>query len=211
MSALKTSAYRLAISLVFLCFLPGLIGKYYPDTIHLSNYTIPLQLSLMSLLLFSHSPVQYRQIMMAFIAATVIYGLLILNQQGILLFGKMSYGTSLGPLWNGISLFSGLYWFVLLYCSCVMARVSGFQDLFSKSFVSAGALILCDFFMEPLAEKYGYWTWDKAFTPHQNYVAWYLIAFVLAFSIHSFKCIQTNKAAIAFYSAQFIYFLILNL
>lgn len=94
------------------------------------------------------------------------------------IFGDYYYGENLGFKVMGVPLMIGIYWAVLTTITSQMAKV-----LFDKIIYTAlfGALLMVglDFFIEQMAHVFDFWHFSGNIAPLQNYVAWFVAAFIL--------------------------------
>lgn len=129
-----------------------------------------------------------------------------------LLFGEYSYGRTLGPKLHGTPFAIGLNWAMLVYCtSSLLNKIIEKSHFLIKAFVGASIMVALDFLIEPVAIANDFWTWAGADIPIQNYIAWWVISFVLiAIFVYSFPK-TINKVAIALLFIQFSFFGILGL
>ncbi len=201
-----------AIFIIFLFHAVGLFGFLTPSLVPLFKQLVPFHLLLMAGIVgwfHKHWDIKNSLLFTALFAVGFIveyYGV----KTGVI-FGEYQYGNTLGYAIAGIPLLIGLNWLLLVYSTSCVAHQLGFENIFTKAFISAGLMVLTDFFIEPIAAKYDYWHWKNDVIPHQNFVAWYIVSFVLALITHySFKVMQ-NKTAIGLYIAQVLFFLMLNL
>ena len=92
-------------------------------------------------------------------------------------FGEYSYSSILGPGLLGTPFLIGVLWWVLL---------RSFHDVFSgissnKTMISLATglgMLLLDIFIEPVAIGLGFWAWQAAEVPLENYMAWFVLSFV---------------------------------
>lgn len=92
-------------------------------------------------------------------------------------FGEYSYSSILGPGLLGTPFLIGVLWWVLL---------RSFNDLFSRissnktiiSLATGLGMLLLDIFIEPVAIGLGFWEWQAAEVPLENYMAWFVLSFV---------------------------------
>ena len=126
-----------------------------------------------------------------------------------ILFGDYRYQSALGLKILDIPVVIGLNW----YC-VVLASVSISNHLNTNVFLKALiAGILCTFLdvlIEPVAIKYGFWTWNSGNIPLLNYLCWFIFSFLFALvTIRYFK--SPNKTATALFITWSVFFTILNL
>jgi putative membrane protein len=124
-----------------------------------------------------------------------------------IVFGWYTYGERLGfKLWD-VPLVMGLNWLVLIFAAGVISnRIR--SNKFVKSAVGACLLIVLDFVLEPVAIKFGFWSWSGSI-PLKNYVAWYLISYILLLLFHSLQFNKENKLAQPLYIIQLVFFVLL--
>lgn len=128
-----------------------------------------------------------------------------------LIFGEYNYGKTLGFQVLNVPLIIGINWLILVYSSA--AVVNHFferRNLIIKAILSALLMVGLDFFIEPVAMQYDFWSWEGNIIPIQNYIAWFFIALFLLIITHKLVVIK-NKTAIVLFIAQLLFFIILNL
>jgi putative membrane protein len=125
-------------------------------------------------------------------------------------FGVYHYGESLGWKIMGVPLAIGLNWWMLTYITCQITNKFLNNDIF-KAILAAGLMLGLDFFIEPLCSTLDFWHWQNEDIPLQNYLSWYIIAFI--FTLAYFKLLkneETNKLGIWAYGVQLSFFILLN-
>ncbi|GAB4342008.1 MAG: hypothetical protein Kow0037_29030 [Calditrichia bacterium] len=134
--------------------------------------------------------------------------------QSGLIFGHYHYGDVLQPQIAGVPVAIGFAWLTLLISAAALERkIPGFplsQSHFTRAARIAALMVVFDLLMEPVAVKLDYWQWSGGHIPLQNYAAWFLISFALAYFTLRFR-IQPKKwpqNAIHFYTAQLLYFVL---
>ena len=103
-----------------------------------------------------------------------------------LIFGKYGYGNvfRIKPL--GVPLIIAFNWVVL-----ILATTAFFKKITNKylaSFLSGALIVILDIAIEPVATKLGYWQWENNNIPLQNYVAWFINAYVFSLSKYNPIC-----------------------
>lgn len=131
------------------------------------------------------------------------------------IFGEYAYGPVLGwKLWE-TPLMIGVNWMMLVYAIGMTVNWMTFKKEklhFSlKAAIGASIMVLLDFFIEPVAIHYNFWTWEAVEVPFQNYSSWWLISFVLLSVFHFFHIKTINKVASALLLWQFVFFIVLLL
>jgi len=97
-----------------------------------------------------------------------------------LIFGPYSYGTVLGPKLFEVPLIIGLNW-ALVILGSVSLTTRFIRQPVAAAAVAGALTAVFDWVLEPVAISSGYWTWSTSAIPLRNYVAWFLIAALLAF------------------------------
>lgn len=124
------------------------------------------------------------------------------------LFGEYSYGNLLGFKIAEVPLIIGINWAVLVFASAALVekfRVSNF----TKSILAASIMLGYDFLLEPVAIHFDMWTWTDSTVPLQNYVTWYVIAFLLLWGVFNYVKNLKNKIALPLLTIQVIFFLVI--
>ncbi len=128
-----------------------------------------------------------------------------------LVFGEYSYGKTLGFQVGHVPLIIGVNWLMLVYASAAVVNHFGAKLHFAvKAALSAALMVFLDFFIEPVAMRYDFWSWAGDIIPIQNYIAWFVIAFGLLSVTHRLMMIK-SKTAIGLFIAQLMFFVALNL
>jgi putative membrane protein len=96
-----------------------------------------------------------------------------------LVFGPYSYGSVLGPKLLAVPLVIGLNW-PLVILGAVSFTVRFLRNPLAAAAVGGALTAGFDWVLEPFAVSAGYWTWHAGSIPLQNYIAWFLIATLLA-------------------------------
>ena len=120
-----------------------------------------------------------------------------------LIFGSYYYGQSLGYKCLSVPLLIGINWSMLLYCT---AQLSKFKNTIVNAFFGAGLMVLLDFFIEQNAAKFDFWYWKLGVIPIQNYIAWFVIAFLLNLLVQKQLTKKTNLTAKFLYFIQLAFF-----
>ena len=123
-----------------------------------------------------------------------------------LIFGSYFYGDSFGYKLFSVPLLIGLNWAMLLYST---AQFSKFKNHVINALFGAFLMVFLDFFMEQNASKFDFWYWKDNIIPIQNYVAWFLISFVLNLMVQKHLSQISNLTAKVFYFAQVAFFMAL--
>lgn len=124
------------------------------------------------------------------------------------IFGSYTYGKTLGTGWQGIPYLIGLNWAALVFFTG--ALVSGrINNPWLGALAAAILMTVYDFFLEPVAMRYDFWSWKHDIIPMKNYIAWFIISFGMHLLINSNVKLAKNRMAAAMYFIQLGFFILL--
>jgi len=126
------------------------------------------------------------------------------------LFGAYSYGETLGVKVLEVPAVIGVNWLVLGYTFGAIAKKIPFNNKIVSILLAAGAMVLLDFLIEPVAIKYDYWSWEGGKVPLLNYIGWYVVSVIVQFLIQKLDLQDMYKISWFIVLAQLIFFLVLN-
>lgn len=126
-----------------------------------------------------------------------------------MIFGHYSYGKTLGFKLLDVPVIIGINWLMLIYIVGVILNKLNFPGIF-KSIFGSVALTTLDFFIEVVAIKYDFWKWSNYTPPLQNFVAWFIVSFLLLFLFNSMNFNKNNKLAQALFIIQLVFFVTLS-
>lgn len=93
-------------------------------------------------------------------------------------FGEYVYGDNLGLKLDGVPYLIGINWSMLvLITGAISTRIS--SNFFFKALIGASLMVGLDFFIEPSASIFDFWYWEGDHIPLSNYIAWFVVAFLL--------------------------------
>jgi putative membrane protein len=72
-------------------------------------------------------------------------------------------------------------------------------------------MLIYDFFLEPIAIKFDMWSWENITVPVKNYIAWFIIAYILILMFYLFRVKFKNKLSFTVFIAQLLFFILLNI
>ena len=93
-------------------------------------------------------------------------------------FGHYAYHKALAPLLHGTPIVIGFNWLMLVYTSraVVYGRMPFVQGAVARVLVAAGIMLVYDAVLEIAAPVMHMWSFDSAYPPLRNFVAWFLAA-----------------------------------
>lgn len=125
-----------------------------------------------------------------------------------LIFGAYWYGKTLGFKILDIPLMIGINWVLLVYiCACVAYIIPAHR--FIRAFLAAILMVLLDYLIEPFAIQYDLWQWQNNTIPIQNYIAWFVVGFIMQIAFFYTSIHKSNATAFALYFIQLLFFGIL--
>lgn len=188
----------------------GLIGLATPWKAWFVAMTPVTLLLSAALLLLNHRDWNPWFVLMVAICFLAGYGVEVAGVKSGVIFGEYAYGATLGWKVLDVPLVIGVNWLILVYCTGVIAMRLPWPG-WARAAVGAGLMTGLDFLIEPIAIRYDYWSWAEAVPPLQNYLAWFVIAFVLLILFQYLKFEKQNKVALALYIIQLVFFAVLNI
>lgn len=202
---------KVSIAILIAFYASGTIGILInSQTIDFLSLT-PFNLLVSATVLFiNHQNGNYKQVLVFLIVAVVGYSIEVIGVTTGLIFGDYVYNTTLGLKFLGTPLIIGVNW-MLLTCSVVFSIGNKIKSEIGVALASASILVALDVLIEPVAIKYGFWTWKDTVVPLNNYVAWFLISFFLCFAVAHFKGESKNNLAPYLLILQFLFFGIFNI
>jgi len=127
-----------------------------------------------------------------------------------LVFGEYYYGSGLGLKLFGVPLIIGINWAVLVFASAAVVQFISVPG-WLKAALAATIMVLYDVLLEPVAVRFDFWSWAGGLIPIQNYIAWWVIAFVMLLGVYYFVKNLKNRLAIYVILVQALFFIIVIL
>jgi putative membrane protein len=209
---MKISAIGICAFLVLLFFTVGFVGFTHPEYSNQFKQLVPFHLLLMFvLMLVSHE--DKNKAFWTFLLVTFVAGFLIefIGVTTGLIFGNYSYGATLGPKIANIPILIGVNWILVIYSAGVFLKTFGIKNHTTRALLGALIITILDFFIEPVAIKYDYWSWAGHDVPFHNYVGWFIFSFLMLRLFFHLKFRKNNFAAIVLFIVQFVFFFVLNM
>mgnify|MGYP006278546729 CR=1 FL=1 len=202
---------RYARWLIVIVYLVGWIGLSLPFTRPLFIDLTPLNLLFGGILLtLFHRDFRRNQ----FIGFLIVFvgGFLVelVGVQTGLVFGDYHYGSALGLRIGETPLLIGINWLMLIYM--IYHFLQDWKiSLLLKSFIGAFVMVAYDLLLEPVAPRLDFWYWLDGAIPLQNYLAWWVIAFIFFLVWNAMGIRYKNRIAETLLSMQLAFFLLLNI
>ena len=122
-----------------------------------------------------------------------------------ILFGNYSYGNNLGPKIIGVPPLIGINWIVLTFLTATIARrVIHFKWLS----IICGALLMVglDFFIEPIAPIFDFWSWDEGVAPLKNFIHWFIVSLLMQAVVYDELPEKNHYLPIHHFASQVLFF-----
>jgi bisanhydrobacterioruberin hydratase len=213
--ALPKPSFKVTAIVLTLAYAAGIIGLNLTETSILFKALTPYHLLATGMVLVWFHKQAPNNIAKVFIVSFLFgYCLEVLGVQTGLIFGNYTYGKTLGYKLFDVPLTIGINWFVLNYLFIFLVKKNKFfvpkNQLVTAIFVATGMTLL-DYFIEPVAIKHNFWTWQHNSIPLQNYIGWWLGGFVLTLINLPYLNNISNNLAIIVLLLQVIFFLSQNI
>ena len=184
----------------------GLIGFSNPEWLPLFQALTPLNLLITNVLLgLFHKSWSQRFTIWAGMVFLAGYFVELAGVQTGLIFGEYAYLDVLGPKVFGIPPLIGLNWLMLVYISGVLCEKIG-GSIWLRAALGASLMTALDLIMEPVAIRFEFWTWFDQTPPMQNFIAWWVIAFLLLFGFNKLPQSPRNPLAGWVLASQVLFF-----
>ena len=167
---------NISIFIIWLVTISGVIGIWLGHGDWFLPKTI-FNLSLGAAILIWNFPLKNGWKSLVIWSAVYLIGMIaeIIGTKTGILFGNYSYGNNLGPKIIGVPPLIGINWIVLTFLTATIARrVIHFKWLS----IICGALLMVglDFFIEPIAPIFDFWSWDEGVAPLKNFIHWFIVS-----------------------------------
>lgn len=132
-----------------------------------------------------------------------------------LIFGKYTYGESLGVKIGNTPLLIGINWIIVVYSSLHLVQTASKKLNIKLNALTAAAIggllmVILDLLIEQVAPKLDFWAFENLEVPLQNYTAWFFFGFTFCFWLIKSGLISDNPIGWRVYIIQMVFFAILN-
>lgn len=205
----KWHTWQVSAVVLSIFYFVGIVGISIPVTRPWIVPLTPMNLLLTLGLLMLHHPEPWQRRIANFsIIGAMAWAFECAGVNSGLLFGNYTYGTVLGTKVLATPLMIGVNWLILLYAVSAMFERWG---LWQQAALGALAMTLLDVLIEPVAIKLDFWQWENSIVPLQNYLAWFIIAFVLLLLMNRDKIHRFSPMAGPVLWLQLVFFFFLQL
>jgi len=202
---------KIKTAIIYIIFTVGIAG-------HLSETLKPVMITLtpyiliitgLLVLIFSKVLSDKKFLIWFLVSYLITFILEIAGVRTGLIFGEYKYGDVLGFSIAGVPLIIGFNWIVVILGGIGIGSLITGKKI-SIAVIAGITTVIFDYALEPAAVRLNYWSWLSGEIPLQNYLAWYLITFLITLIFFLFKVKISYKFFIHYLFAQFIFFLALN-
>jgi len=211
-SYLKNNWFNLAVYNIILVYIVGIVGICFTSEavqkVFLQLTPISLILSLVHLV-FDHKKWDWKFIFSALFITLFGFFIEVIGVKTQAIFGTYYYGETLGFKWLDVPILMGLNWLLLIYI--IATSFNKIKSVWMFSVCAAAIMTGLDFLIEPNAIKLDFWQWQNNIIPLQNFVAWFVLSFILFFIFRVANGIIENRFSKIILVLQFVFFGILNI
>ncbi len=189
-------------------YLVGVLGLSFPETRPLFIRLVPFALILgfAGVLLFHEAKWEWKTLtafVLVYISGFVIESI---GVNTGLIFGEYIYGKTLGYQIFETPLIIGMNWLFLVYVSSSLTeRIN--SGKFISFLLPPVLMVVYDLVLEQVAPDLGMWNWKNEVIPLQNYIAWFVVAFIFVLVFRLLNIKTSNKIAPLIFILQFLFFL----
>ncbi len=210
MEAKKIIVSNKEITFLYIIFFVGIVGHLYGPLRNLMLLLTPGTLLLTGLIVLFYSYKSSTNNFLLWAAFTYIITF-ILEVVGVktgMIFGEYNYGSTLGIKLFDVPLIIGFNWVFVILGSIAISRLMT-DNIFLSSIISAFIAFIFDLILEPIAIKLDYWSWSEGIIPIQNYLAWFVIAFIASVFFLKLNLKLRSDISIHYFFIQLVFFIIL--
>lgn len=150
-----------------------------------------------------------RAIFLFAIVAIIAWFVVLVGVKTGAIFGVFSYGSAIGMKVLGVPLLVGFGWAILIYMSFEATRMLTANN--RRMAAAAGLMVAYDILLEPVAKHLKLWQFERNEVPFQNYVVWFLLAYVLLNLVRKSKIGYSNPVVIPLLTVQLAFLLLLDI
>lgn len=196
---------QISVALIWLFHVCGVLGILFGNRELFIAFT-PVNLFLTFMLLFVNQP---KMDAMVVRVAGIAFGVGLLAEiLGVnygLIFGNYIYGENLGVKVFGVPLLIGVNWIVLTFITGATTS-RWISNPCIAGIVGALLMVVLDLFIEPVAPKFDFWSFDTPTAPFQNYLGWFLVALPIQWAYHFYVKEKDSTFSYHLLIIQFLFF-----
>ncbi len=196
---------HIPITIIVIFHLVGFVGFLFNPAYFRALTPVNLLLSAFLIILMSNQTkgMFYLTLLLVGLAGYLVE---VLGVKTGFIFGHYYYGSALGYKLLSVPLLIGVNWALLIYGT---SQFFNFSNRYANALGSSVLMVFLDFFIEHSASKFDFWYWKNAHIPLQNYIAWFLISFLINVFAAKHLTGKPNLTVKAFYIIQVLFFVAL--
>jgi len=176
----------------------GYVSWFIPKT--------PLNLIIGAVLLFLNFPINNAKTLGVWCFAFVVgMTVEIIGVKTGLLFGEYYYGENLGAKFMEVPYLIGVYWAVLSFITAAIGHRC-FAKPLPSALLGATLMVFLDVFIEQLAGEFDFWHFKDEIVPLQNYVTWFVVAFLLQYLLLKSFRVKDFRYSLHLFLSQLAFF-----
>ncbi|WP_319499493.1 carotenoid biosynthesis protein [uncultured Draconibacterium sp.] len=200
------SNYKYLVYFIIIFYIVGFTGLTLPKSRPFFIHLTPFALLLSSIIVGLFHGKFTIKIVVSFVfiyLVSFLVELIGVNTGSI--FGSYTYSHGLGIQLFNTPLIIGLNWLLLVYVSNSVMQRTDWNPIV-KVFGASFLLLAYDVLLEQVAPLLAMWTFSESTVPVQNYVAWFLLAFLFSLVINLLKINTKNRIAPIVFGIQALFF-----
>lgn len=204
---------RTVLLLLYIFFIMGAVFHMIEGTRHFVLMMTPFTLLMGGVIVLVLSFSAERKFIIYLIITWIVtFAIEVMGVRTGAIFGQYSYGGTLGLKVLEVPVIIGLNWVILVIGGAVFARdVLKIKCPFMGAFFAGLVTTYVDLFIEPIAIRFDYWTWESVMPGFKNYFAWWLITAVFALVFYALKIKPKSSIITHYVLIQLIFFILLYL
>ncbi len=124
------------------------------------------------------------------------------------IFGEYSYGENLGFKIANVPIIIGINWAVLSFVCAEIAKKFKVKSNVLKASIASVLMVVFDFFIEQSAPKFDFWAFELSPVPLQNYLSWFILAFIFNWAVLKTKTKGDSLICYHIYIVQILFFML---
>ena len=209
LKSIQVHAPIVFLTILYIVGTAGFLLNIHPDFPRLTPVNLMISLGFS---LYFHPNWSLKFLFWCLLTSCVGFGIEVVGVSTGQIFGHYQYGETLGFKYQNTPLSIAVNWLLTAYSSAALVSLATKYETswWLKSVLAAALMVSLDIFIEPIAHKLGFWSWQNGVIPLQNYIGWFLTALPLQMLFFTLIKSAKNKVAMAVLLLQFAFFLLLN-
>lgn len=197
------------LTILYVVGTAGFLFQIHPDFPRLTPVNLVISLTFS---LCFHPNWSLKFVFWCLLTMCVGFGIEVIGVSTGQIFGHYQYGETLGFKYQNTPLSISVNWLLTAYSAAALVSLATKETTswVLKSVLAAALMVSLDSFIEPIAHKLDFWSWQNGVIPFQNYIGWFLTALPLQILFFTLIKSAKNKVAVAVLLLQFAFFLLLN-